>query len=106
MKFIKNIFKSKVDLDGDGKLESYRQEMEGVFSEFQTKVKTLEEVEVKYRELIQEEVTKKKQEAERIKRMVEASKKKQAQADKRVEKAEADIEVTAKLRNKLKEFIM
>jgi GTP1/Obg family GTP-binding protein len=69
-KLLKKLFniKSKHDLDGDGKLESYRQEMEGVFSEFKTKVETLEKVEAKYVELVKEEKQKKESEVLRFER--------------------------------------
>lgn len=101
MKFIKNLLnrKSKFDLDGDGKLESYRQEMEGVFSEFKSKVETLSKVESNYRELIQEEKQNKELELERFNRS-------QERAKARIEKAETDINITAKLKEKLNEFIM
>lgn len=101
MKIINKLLKrkSKIDLDGDGKLESYRQEMEGVFSEFKNKVETLSKVESKYRQLIEEEKRSKEAEVERFMRN-------QERATARIEKAETDINITTKLKDKLNDFIM
>lgn len=98
--------KSKLDLDGDGKLESYREEIEGVFSEFREKVETLEKVEKKYRDFVEEELLAKEVEEDRINREIERSKRKQENSDKLINKAEDNINVTSKLKEKLSEFIM
>jgi hypothetical protein len=77
-----------VDLDNDGKIESLRGEIEGVFSQFTRMHKKLDEVNGKLHEVITEEKTLAKIALQRI------------------EKAEAEIQANTNLQKKVSEFIV
>lgn len=77
-----------VDLDNDGKIETFRAEIEGVFSQFKRMHDKLGEVNTKLNEVITEEKTIAKQALQRI------------------EKAEAEIQANTGLQNKVSEFIV
>lgn len=87
---IKRLFgkKAVLDLDNDGKIESYRQEVEGVFSQFKRMHNKLGEV-ITSLEIVAEE------EQEALKR-----------AEKRIEKAKTEIELNKKLQEKVNDFIV
>jgi hypothetical protein len=87
---IKALFgkKAVLDLDNDGKIESYKQEIEGVFAQFKRMDSKLDEVITKLQDVAEDE------EYLRI------------QAEKRVEKALSEIEMNKKLKEKLKDFIV
>lgn len=89
-KFIKKLLnkQSVVDLDNDGKIESYREEIKGVFSQFKTMHDKLTTVNGKLQEVVQDEI-----------RTVE-------EATKRREKAETELQLNIKLQEKVKDFIL
>lgn len=80
--------KKIIDLDNDGKIESFRQEIEGVFSQFTRMHKKLDEVNGKLDEVITEEKTVAKLALQRI------------------EKAEAEKQANTNLQKKVAEFIV
>lgn len=86
---IKALFskKSIVDLDNDGKIESYKEEIEGVFSNFKRMHDKLEDVNSKLGAILEEEHQN------------------EINARKRLEKAQDEINMNAKLQEKLKDFI-
>lgn len=86
---IKALFgkKSVLDLDNDGKIESYKQEIEGVFSNFKRMHDKLEDVNTKLVSIVEEELNN------------------ENKARKRAEKANEEIQMNAKLQEKLKDFI-
>lgn len=90
MKLLKKIFskKSPIDLDNDGKIESLRGEIEGVFSQFKKMHDKLGEVNGKLKDVITEE-----------KRNAEL-------AQKRVEKAEAEMQANENLQKRVSEFVV
>ena len=77
-----------VDLDNDGKIESLRGEIEGVFSQFKRMHDKLDVVNSQLQEVITEEKTLAKQALQRI------------------EKAEAEIMANTGLQKKVSEFIV
>lgn len=77
-----------VDLDNDGKIETLREEISGVFSQFTRMHKKLDEVNGQLQEVITEEQTNAKIALQRI------------------EKAEAEIQANTNLQNKVAEFIV
>ena len=80
--------KSKFDLDNDGKIESYREEINGVFSQFKRMHDKLGEVNNKLQVVISEEV--------RAKEI----------ADKRIQKATDELNANNKLQDRVKDFIL
>lgn len=106
MKFIKGLFvNKKFDLDNDGKVESYREEIKGVFSQFKRMSENLVDVNEKLTAVIEDEKFAKECEQDNIQRLIEASQKKQAKSDSIIESANKEIEVNKKLQEKVKEFI-
>lgn len=102
-----NLFKKNtIDLDGDGKIESYKQEMRGVLSQFTEAYDKLTEVSLKLADVVQEEVANKDKSAERIETVVAVEHKKQEKSDEVINKAGQELQATAKLQEKLKEFIL
>jgi len=97
--------KAKFDLDGDGKIESYRQEVEGLFSQFKKISDTIDEVNGKYNAVIEEEKAKQVEEQERLERLLKTHEEKMKKSASVVEKAEAEIQVNTKAQEKVKEFI-
>ena len=77
-----------VDLDNDGKIETFRAEIEGVFSQFKRMHDKLGEVNGKLDEVITEEKTNAKLALQRI------------------EKAEAEKQANTSLQKKVSEFIV
>lgn len=80
--------KAVIDLDNDGKIESYRLEVEGVFSQFKRMHNKLGEV-ITNLEIVAEE------EKEALKR-----------AEQRIQKAQTEIELNKKLQDKVNDFII
>lgn len=90
LKKIKALFSKKVvvDLDNDGKIESYRAEIEGVFSQFKRMDEKLDTVIEKLRDVVHDDAMNK------------------MEAEKRLEKAKSEIEMNKKLKEKLQDFIV
>jgi hypothetical protein len=80
--------KAFADLDNDGKIESYREEVQGVFAQFRKQFDKLEEVNVKLSTIVEEE----RQNA--------------VLAEKRAEKALQEHSMNEKLKDRLKDFVI
>jgi len=80
--------KSKLDLDNDGKINSYREEIQGVFSQFRLMYDKLGEVNGELSKVIDDETN-----------IAEQSKK-------RIEIAQKDLETNSKLQKKVEDFIL
>ena len=93
-KIVEFLLGKKVDLDNDGKIESYREEVRGVFAKFKTQSDKLDEVNSKLEQVVEEERLK----AEKARLKAEDS-------DKRAEKALLEHELNVKLKERLKDFI-
>lgn len=98
--------KSKVDLDGDGKIESYREEIQGVFSQFRTMRNKLYEVNEKLEKVVEEETFVKECEADNLERIILQSTAKLEASDKVIEKAKEEMVANNKLREKVEDFIL
>lgn len=102
-----NLFKKNtIDLDGDGKIEKYQEEIRGVLSQFTDAYNKLEEVNLKLVEVVKEEVVNKDKSSERIETVVAIETKKQEKSDEVINKAGQDLQVNSKLQEKLKEFVL
>lgn len=107
LKFIKNIFKNnKLDLDNDGKIESYQEEIVGLFSQFKTMFTKLDEVDDKLQDIISEEEIAKEMELDRLENVRKSVEDKIKDSDNRIEKVNAQIDTNSKLKEKVKEFII
>lgn len=89
----KNIFSNFknakiIDLNNDGKIETLRAEVEGLFSQFKKMHDSLGEVNSKLSAVVEDE-----------KRIAE-------QATRRIEKAEAELQANSKLQERVKDFIL
>lgn len=106
LKFVKGLFvNKKFDLDNDGKIESYREEIKGVFSQFKRMNDNLASVNEKLTAVIEDEKFAKECEQDNIKKMIEEATKKLEKSDSIIESANKEIEVNKKLQEKVKEFI-
>lgn len=109
MKKLLSLFKkknTKVDLDGDGKIESYKEEIQGVLSQFKDAYNKLTEVNLKLTEVVQEELANKDKSSERIEAVVAIETKNQEKSDEVINKAGQELQVNTKLQEKFKEFVL
>jgi uncharacterized protein (DUF3084 family) len=98
--------KKFVDLDGDGKVESLRNEISGVFSQFEKMNTKLGKVNKELQTVIEDEELAREVEEDTLKKIIEAAEAKLRQSDKVIEKAQAEIKANEKLQEKVKEFIV
>lgn len=97
--------KAKFDIDNDGKIESYREEIQGVFSQFKTMSNKLEEVNEKLSDVVNEEILLQEAEVARVKVLIEEAEKLKNVSVERVDKAIKEINANKKLQEKVSEFI-
>ena len=95
-----------VDLDNDGKIETLRAEVQGVFAHFVTMKEQLQEVNGRLRDVVKDELEKQKAEQERLERVAKEVNDKLQASQNRVEKAEAEIQANEGLEKKVSEFIL
>jgi phosphoglycerate-specific signal transduction histidine kinase len=98
--------KKVIDLDNDGKIETLREEVAGVFSQFRRMSDKLTEVNEQLDDVIAEEELAKEVEREQLERIIEEANRKLAESDKRIEKASAEKQANSKLQEKVSEFIV
>lgn len=98
--------KSLIDLDNDGKIESIRDEVAGVFSQFKDMRDKLVDANNKLSDIAEDEKKKKEESDARIKSVVETETRKKQLADKRIEKVEAERQANERLKENLDNFIM
>lgn len=104
---IKSFFTNKKhDLDNDGKIESYREEIRGMLSQFKDTHDKLEEVNTKYLELIEDEVEKQEKERVRLEIVIANAEREKESSDKRISNAQMEIEVNVAVQEKVKDFIL
>lgn len=107
LKIVKGLFTNKkFDLDNDGKIESYREEIKGVFSQFVIMNDKLEDVNSKLKGVIEDEKFAQDCEKDNLERLIKLSNGKIEEAEKRIELANAEIESNNKLQEKVKNFIL
>lgn len=97
--------KAKFDIDNDGKIESYREEIQGVFSQFKIMSDKLESVNSKLQDVVTEELITQDMEEDKLQKLIEESNKRIEDSMKRAEKASNEIVVNKKLQEKVSEFI-
>jgi peptidoglycan hydrolase CwlO-like protein len=97
--------KKKFDLDGDGKIESLREELQGVFSQFQKMHDKLDKVNGELEEVINAESANVAFEEAELEKLVKSAEARIAQAKRIAEKAADEITANANLQKKVKEFI-
>lgn len=107
LKLIKGLLnkKAKFDLDNDGKIETYREEIQGLFSQFKIMSEKLDEVNVKLQDIVDEENLAQEMEEDNLKRLIEESNKRVEESVKRAEKATKEIMENKKSQEKVKYFI-
>lgn len=98
--------KKTFDLDGDGKVESLREEISGVFSQFKKMNDKLNDVNEKLQVIIEDEKVAKQKEEEELKKIIASAEAKLAQSDKVIDKAFSEIQANQKLQEKVSEFIV
>jgi SMC interacting uncharacterized protein involved in chromosome segregation len=98
--------KKVIDLDGDGKIETLRAEVEGVFSQFKRMHDKLDKVNTQLNSVIEEEKFAQLCERDNLERIIEEANKKINKMDKVIEKAGLEIQANTKLQEKVKDFIL
>ena len=101
-----NLFRNKkADLENDEKIESYNEEIKGLFSQFYDMSAKLSEVNDKLLEVVEDEKDKKAKADERIAFVLEQENNKKIASDLRIANAERDIHTNQKIKEKVGEFI-
>jgi hypothetical protein len=98
--------KKVVDLDNDGKIESLREEISGVFSQFKRMNNRLEEVNNQLDEVIKDEEFAQECERDNLERIIKEAEAKLEDSNIRILRAEKDKEANKKLQEKVQEFIV
>lgn len=102
-----NVFRKRKALPtNDEKIAMYKQEIQGVFSQFKRMNDRLDEVNFKIQEVVKEELISQEVEQERLKQVIEETNKRLEESMNRVENANKEIEANKKLQEKVKEFII
>lgn len=102
---VKNLLKNKRDLDNNGKIESYRQEAEGLFFNFRNTVLGLETLSAKHEEVIRDELENQLAEHEAVQTVIANSNKRIEASQKLVEEAEKEKERNEKIKSKIEDLI-
>lgn len=98
--------KAKFDLDNDGKIESYREEIQGLFSQFKLMSDRLQDVNDKLQDVINDEILLQEFEEDNLKRLIEESNKRVEESKQRAEKATQEILINAKRQEKVNDLIL
>lgn len=104
MKFLGG--KRTVDLDGDGKVETLREEINGVFSQFKKMNDKLNEVNEQLKDVIATEEAIKQKEQIELERIIASAQARMKQNERVIEKAESEIIANERLKEKVQEFIV
>lgn len=94
----------KVDLDNDGKIESYKDEIKGLFSQFETMRQSLLSANGHLQDVVTDELNKQKLEQEMLERTIERTNAKLAESKNVISKAEQAIQVNTNMYDKVSEF--
>lgn len=93
------------DLDNDGKIESVREEMQGIFQQFATMRDSVDSANLQLGDIVEDELKKQVDEQQSLERLImETNKKLEASAN-RVAKAESEIEANKRVRAEVSKFI-
>lgn len=103
---LRKLFNMKVvDLDNDGKIETLKEEVQGVFSQFAKMKEQLSSVNEKLRDVVREEELAQEMELDRLERVKAEVERKIEESKQTVEKANKEIETHEKLQEKVSEFL-
>lgn len=107
-RFILTFFGNKktFDIDGNGKIETLREEIAGVFAQFKKMNDKLNDVNEQLKEVINAEEAAKEVEEAKLEEIIASAKARLLQSDRIIEKANAEIEANEKLKEKVGEFIV
>lgn len=94
-----------VDLDNDGKIETLREEIQGVFSQFKRMNEQLTSVNTRLNDIVAEEELAKEVENDRLARIAKEVEENNALSDERIKKIKLEMEVNEKLQEKVSEFL-
>lgn len=94
-----------IDLDNDGKIETLREEIQGVFSEFRNMNDKLENVNSELADIIVDEEQEQLREQERLERLIRESNERISASAVRAGTASQEIEANRKLQDKVSEFL-
>lgn len=103
-RFIDNI-RGVQDLDNDGKIESVKEEIQGVFQQFVAMRDSVDVANSQLNDVVEDELTKQKAEQEALERLIKETNQKLENSAKLVAKAEQEIKANNKLKEKVSEFI-
>jgi len=93
------------DLDNDGKIETLREEIQGIFSQFSSMHDKLETVNEQLDEVIVDEQAKQEEERARLERIIEETNRRIEESNERAGKALKNKESNIKLQEKVSEFL-
>lgn len=102
---LKTLFKKK-DLDNDGKIESYRAEVQGLFSQFTKMKDSLVQANNQLQDVVEDEYTKQKLEQEMLEKTIARANEKLKHSESLVQRANDEIKMNEKLHDKVSEFIV
>lgn len=103
-RFINNIRGVK-DLDNDGKIESVKEELQGVFQQFVVMRDAVDAGNMKLAEVMEDELRKQVYEQEALERLITETNLKLELSAKRVSRAEEEIHANNRIKEKVSEFI-
>jgi predicted nucleic acid-binding Zn-ribbon protein len=95
-----------VDLDNDGKIETLREEISGVFSQFKRMNDRLDRVNNQLDEIVKDEEFAQECERDNLERIIAEANAKLEESNQRILRAEKDKEMNKKLQEKVSEFIV
>jgi hypothetical protein len=98
--------KKTIDLDNDGKIETLREEVSGVFSQFKRMSDKLIDVNNKLDEIVKDEEFVQEVERDQLERIIAEANARLEESSKRVEKAQLEKQANLKLNEKVQEFIV
>lgn len=105
VKKLKNKLLGIRDLDNDGKIESIREEIGGLFSQFVTMRDGINQANQKLQEVVVDELEKQKTEQERLEAIIARANEQLNVSSERVARAENEINANERLKAKVSEFI-
>lgn len=105
LKKLKNKLLRVRDLDNDGKIESIREEIGGLFSQFVQMRDGINHANQKLQEVVKDELEKQKSEQERLEVVIARANEQLNLSSERVAKAENEINANERLKEKVSEFI-
>lgn len=106
VEMILNLFGNKkvLDLDNDGKIETLREEVAGVLSQFGTMIEKLDQANDELESIARDEQQTRLIEEKQLQDIIKQHEARKAQSEQREAKAKAEVEAHNKVKDKLKEF--